>query len=195
MKEKPPMSAYDLLVLALIVGNLFFYTTLFAPTKLRVAVLDVGKEGRVVLIKSPGGSVVLVNAGPDASILRALGTEMPPWQRKIDAVLFTETSVTAAAGLPAALERYQIGVLIRPAAQGTRSTEALIRAVGTKHNLKQVIMGPRMSLDLGDKTSISTPSPGGIVISYKKTVLRITKNTPSGAFSSDGETLERVTPY
>lgn len=192
MKEKLPMSVYVLLIFALIAGNLFLYASIFAPTKLKITILETGKEGRIILVKSLAGNTVLINTGPDASILRALGTELSPLQRKIDAVLLTETSATTAGGLSSVLERYQVGALIRPETQGARGIETIISAAAAQKELQLATLRSHEGLNIGNGAVISVPSTQEIVISYGETALHITKNTPFGAYLSDGKTLERV---
>lgn len=186
------MSVYTLLILALIAGNLFLYASVFAPTKLKMTILETGKEGRVVLVKNIEGNTVLINTGPDASILRSLGTKLSPLQRKIDVVLLTEASATTVGGLPSVLERYQVGALIRPETPGTRGIETIISAAAAQKDLQFATLRSHEGLNIGNGAVISIPSPKEIVISYGETTLHITKNTPFGVYLSDGKTLERV---
>ncbi len=190
MRYELPIRAYVVLICVLIIANIFLYTSLFAPTRLKISILDVGKEEKVILIKSPENDTILINTGPDASILRALGTALPPWQRKIDVLLLTNASAAAATGLPTVLNRYQSTVLIRPNKQGTKSIEAIINESTLKNNLQLVIMNPGKSLKVGHEMSISPLSPEEIVITYRHAVFHITKNTPSGVIFSDGNALE-----
>ncbi len=71
-----------------------------------VSVLPVGKES-VVLIRTQG-KTFLIDTGPDASVLRALGTVLPPWERQLDAVLLTSTKKASIGGLSAIFERYTV---------------------------------------------------------------------------------------
>jgi hypothetical protein len=56
----------------LIAANISIYRVIFAPRALEVSVLNVGK-GNATPMRTPSKMTILVNAGPDASILRALG--------------------------------------------------------------------------------------------------------------------------
>lgn len=108
MLRELPRRFYLLLFVVLIAGNVSVYREIFAPEILNVSVLEVGKKGSAVLVQSPNGKIILIDAGPDASILRALGKELPPWQRKIDAVLLTSEKSSAAGGLPDVLSHYKV---------------------------------------------------------------------------------------
>lgn len=108
MLRELPRRFYLLLFVTLIAGNISVYREIFAPEIFKVSVLEVGKKGSAVLVHSPSGKIILIDTGPDASILRALGKELPPWQRKIDAVLLTSEKSNAAGGLPDVVSHYKV---------------------------------------------------------------------------------------
>ncbi len=103
-----PRSVYLILFVILTAGNISVYRTILAPQTLKTSVLEVGKKGSAILVRSSDGAIILIDTGPDASILRALGKELPPWQRKIDAVLLTSEKNSAVGGLPDVLSHYHV---------------------------------------------------------------------------------------
>lgn len=109
-----------LLLLALAAGNASVYRSIFASPALAVTVLDVGEKGSATLVRSPSGKTLLIDAGADAGILRALGSALPMWQRRLDAVILTSAAKRAAGGLPDVESRYTISSLIRSAHRGDR---------------------------------------------------------------------------
>jgi len=153
---------YSILFGILVVANVSVYRTVFAPRVLMVTVLEVGK-GDATLIRTPNGKTVLIDTGPDASILRALGTALPPWQRSLNAVVLTSTKKSAIGGLPDVTNRYRIPT---PVYFGTKTTP-----YGTR-------------LALGD-FYIEIISPGTFNISYGVTSLVISSSTPNGVYISD----------
>jgi hypothetical protein len=56
----------------LIAANISIYRVIFAPRALEVSGLNAGKRN-ATLVRTPNKTTILVNAGPDASILRVLG--------------------------------------------------------------------------------------------------------------------------
>jgi beta-lactamase superfamily II metal-dependent hydrolase len=108
MPRMSPTSVYILLIFILIVMNISVYQTIFAPQVLEVRTLDVGEKGSATLVRAPGGATILIDTGPDASILRALGTALLPWQRRIDVVILTGTKKASTGGLPDVLNRYDV---------------------------------------------------------------------------------------
>jgi beta-lactamase superfamily II metal-dependent hydrolase len=119
MSREVSTGFYLLLFVALLFGTVSVYRTIFAPPVLEVRVLEVGK-GTAVFMKSPGGRTVLVDTGSDASILRALGSVLPMWQRRLDAVILTSKSSASIGGLPDVQSRYKVSQVIRSAARGDR---------------------------------------------------------------------------
>jgi beta-lactamase superfamily II metal-dependent hydrolase len=69
----------------LLVGIFFFVGVelLLHPRDLKVVFCDVG-QGDAALIKAPSGQVVLIDGGPDSSVLECLGKNLSFWRRRID---------------------------------------------------------------------------------------------------------------
>ncbi len=81
---------------------------------LKVHVLDVG-QGDSILIESPTGRRVLIDGGPDGSLLQQrLAEHLPWWSRRIDVVLLTHPSADHLIGLTETLRRYDVGFVMDP---------------------------------------------------------------------------------
>lgn len=176
----------------LIAGNISVYRTIFTPHVLKVSVLEVGKKGSAVLVRDPTGATILINTGPDASILRALGSEFPPWQRQIDAVLLTSIATQTAGGLLEVLNRYDVLTLIRSGTQGSRSIEAtLAAAVDAEREMRQIttIFGEQFAFS--NNVYITTISPETFSISYGATLFKISPATLTGVYISDGNSIQK----
>jgi competence protein ComEC len=80
----------------------------------RITVLDVG-QGDAILLEGGRGGRLLIDGGPDpARLLIALGEHLPPWDRRIDAVVLTHPHEDHVAGLAALLARYRVGRVFEP---------------------------------------------------------------------------------
>jgi competence protein ComEC len=73
--------------------------------------LDVG-QGDAILIEAPSGNQVLVDGGPDDTLLARLGAILPFWDRSIDLVILTHPHADHLDGLVALLERYKVGLVL-----------------------------------------------------------------------------------
>ena len=160
---------YIILFLILLAANFLIYKTIFAPATLQISILEVGK-GDSFLIRTPNKKTLLVDAGPDASILRALGTALPEWQRNIDIVILTNSKTSSTGGLPEVTSHYRIPT---PINFGTNT----------------VPYGARLVLDT---VSIKIISPATLSISYGSTSLNISSSTPAGTFISDGKVITKT---
>ena len=80
--------------------------------KLIVTFLDIG-QGDAILIHAPSGRQMLIDGGPNRSVLRELSKVMPWYDRTIDVVLATHPDADHIGGLPDVLSHYKVGLIIR----------------------------------------------------------------------------------
>jgi len=78
---------------------------------LKVSFLDVG-QGDAIFVETPSGFQMLVDGGPDNSVLRRLGSRMLFYDRSIDVVLLTHPHADHVAGLVEVLKRYRVQTLV-----------------------------------------------------------------------------------
>jgi competence protein ComEC len=84
----------------------------------QVTVLDVG-QGDAILVEGSRGGRLLVDGGPDPDrLLVVLDRHIPPWDRRIDAVILTHPHEDHVAGLALLLDRYRIGRVFEPGMRG-----------------------------------------------------------------------------
>ncbi|MDE2173589.1 MAG: hypothetical protein KGJ31_03365 [Patescibacteria group bacterium] len=169
MAYRWPTSFWLLLFFGLIALNVSVYREIFAPTVVKVWVFEVGKNSRAVLVRAPHGRALLIDTGPDASILRALGETLPVWQKMIDAVILTGTKASFVGGLPDVASRYIVSARIH---FGDRDA-------------------PYGAPLIFDSVGIEIIAPGTEIISYGATSLNLSSSTPSGVYVSDGNVLQK----
>ena len=98
----------------LIVAAIFVWLAVFVKAeslKLKVDFFDVG-QGKAVFIEERGGSQILIDGGPDSSVLERLSGVMPFYDREIDLLILTHPDADHLAGLIEVLKRYSIGKII-----------------------------------------------------------------------------------
>jgi competence protein ComEC len=86
--------------------------------QLTISFLSVG-QGNAIFIEAPSGRKVLINGGPDASVLRRLGSVMAPWDRSLDIVVATDADAGDVSGLVDVLQRYTVGTVIQTSVENT----------------------------------------------------------------------------
>lgn len=124
-----------------------------ARGELTVAFLDVG-QGDAILITTPRGQRVLIDGGPDRSVLSRLGEQMPFYARNIDLMILTHPHHDHVGGLVEVLDRYNVDrVLYSGALHTAPSYLEWLQYIDEKNIPLQLIDEPRV-LDFGDGVSL-----------------------------------------
>jgi competence protein ComEC len=122
---------------------------------LTVTFFDIG-QGDSIYIETPSGRQVLIDGGPDGTVLRKLAHEMGYWDRTLDMVIATHEDKDHVGGLPGVFDRYRIGTFVRTENQG-ESTEARVIDELSKREESDIVYARRgMTFDLGRGTAGST---------------------------------------
>ncbi|MBI5466083.1 MAG: MBL fold metallo-hydrolase [Candidatus Kerfeldbacteria bacterium] len=82
-------------------------TFLPSPSLLRLTFFDVG-QGDAALIQTPDGQIILIDGGPDRTILKKLGSALPWNERTIDLMILSHPHSDHVSGLIPVLERYRV---------------------------------------------------------------------------------------
>ena len=115
----------------------------------RVSVLDVG-QGDAILVEGSRGGRLLIDGGPDPDrLLVELDKRIPPWDRRIDAVILSHPHEDHVAGLALLLDRYSVGRVFEPGMRGPGPGYAawLQRIGGAGPH-------PRLSIAAGDRVAV-----------------------------------------
>ena len=101
------------ILMALLLVTIWTWSTIFSQGDqfLEVIFLDVG-QGDAIFIETPKNQQVLIDGGPDKTVLEKISREMPFYDKKIDLVILTHPDADHLTGLISILEHYQIGYII-----------------------------------------------------------------------------------
>lgn len=125
---------------------------------LAVSFLDVG-QGDSIFIDAPSGRQVLIDGGPDSSVLRKLSREMPWYDRTIDVVVATHPDLDHIGGLIDVLSRYDVSTVVRSSAEGnTAAAEELARAI-PREGARSLVARRGQIIDLGSGAYLEILSP------------------------------------
>jgi competence protein ComEC len=158
-------------------------TATTAPTPyLTVAFLDVG-QGDAILITTPDRIQVLIDGGPDASVIRALAQHMPLLDRSLDLVVATHLDKDHVGGLIDVLERYDVATLVRTNNQhDTNVSNAFIQAI-QQENVYEYIGQTGHVFVLGASTTLRIFSPAGDVMRQESNAASIVAQLQYGEVS------------
>ena len=123
---------------------------------LEVTFFDVG-QGDAIFIETPLGHQILIDGGPDSTVIERLGKEMSFYDRTLDLMVLTHPDHDHIAGLIEVLKRYRVenilwtGVLKDSAEY--KEWQRLIQEEGAKIYIAQALQRlsldqPRLSLDI-----------------------------------------------
>jgi competence protein ComEC len=142
----------------LLVGICFYQNAKLNDGKLHIIVCDVG-QGDGILIRTPDGSDILVDGGPDDSILNCLSSHLPFWDRTIELMVLTHPHTDHAAGLVDVLKRYTVLHFVTEKVLGSTATYKRLEneLSAKKLTAKYAFAGDR--IDLADKTQLLTLWP------------------------------------
>lgn len=149
-----------LVVILLILSFLVWSEILKAeqPRNLRIAFLDVG-QGDAIFIESPTGTQILVDGGPDSSLLRELTNVMNPFDRTLDAIIVTNPDQDHFAGFIELLERYKVGKEFESGTKKTTLTYKAFESALVENGVQRLLAKRGMVFDLGGGAYLSVLYP------------------------------------
>lgn len=95
--------------IAVLIGSIAF--PLLQSPRLHIAFLDVG-QGDAIWIQAPNGRELLIDSGPDQSVLESIGKEKNFFDNTIDMILATHSDKDHIGGFPYIFDRYKVPLVI-----------------------------------------------------------------------------------
>lgn len=159
MRRSTLVSGTALVLLAVVTALIWF--AVFQEDRrgvLTVSFLDVG-QGDSIFIDAPSGRQVLIDGGPDRSVLRGLGKLMPWYDRSIDVVIATHPDADHISGLVDVLARYSTLYVLHPGVEkNTGPAESMLVSVA-KEGANEVYARRGQIVDLGEGAYIEILFP------------------------------------
>ncbi len=157
--------------------------------RLHVTLLDVG-SAEALLITTPNGAHVLINGGASPSALSdALGRQLPPFHRQLDALVVANPAAYQIDALPVVTERYPPAFIWwGGGVQASGAASRLYRqAVEKDIPLQRAASGDILVLDDGVQLQVLDASPRGLTLLLQWQDFRLL--LPIG---SDSDTFTRL---
>jgi competence protein ComEC len=150
-----------ILLILLFTLNIFIWYAVFSENHngtLTVAFLDVG-QGDAIFIEAPNGNQVLVDGGPNKSVLRQLGSVMPFYDRSIDMIVATHPDKDHVSGLLDVLNKFNVSIFMNSNVESRNSVYNAIVNLAKKNKVKRIIAkrGERILLGGGAYIDILFP--------------------------------------
>lgn len=183
-----------IVVAALLAINFAVWQTMLAEhsNRVRISVLDIG-QGDSILVQGPTGIQMLIDGGPDHSVLRELPREMGLLDRSIDFMVETHPDKDHIAGLAYVLNDYAVSYFMSPGIPDkTQAFVAVNDAVAKEPGIKTFTARRGMRIHLGggayadvlypdrDVSMLATNEGSTVLhIVYGKTSFMMTGDLPS----------------
>lgn len=170
--------------------NIFIWGQVFPRGDANDAVmyfLDVG-QGDSSLIELSGGMQMIIDAGPDDSVVRRLESILPLSDRYIDVAVMTHPQADHAVGFIDMLKRYRIGVLVINGDSGNTKAHAALAEAVSKTKTKVLMLGRGDRIRYRDNIfSVLWPPPGDAPKDLNDRAMVIKMITPqfSALFAAD----------
>jgi competence protein ComEC len=164
-----------------------------ADGHVHLSFFDVG-QGDAALVVTPSGKQIVVDGGPDGSLLPQLARSMPFFDRSIDLLVLSHPHMDHIASFPEILRRYQVSsVLMTGVAYKMGKYEEFLELL-TREGATVVLADPARDIDMGDgvRLDVLWPPPGLLGKTAKElndtsVAFKLTWNGKTALFTGDME--------
>lgn len=131
------------------------------------SMLNVG-QGDALFIEMPSGVQVLVDAGPDSSLMKRLEEKLPFYDKHIDLIIVTNPDKDHYGGFIYLIEKYKVGKMIVPeVAKDSATYKSLLEKVKGKNvKIESVRAGEDIILDKDRNIKLETLFPDRLTTKY-----------------------------
>jgi competence protein ComEC len=131
--------------------------------KLQIHVFDVG-QGDSLFIQSPQGYQIVIDGGPDMSLLEHLGAVMPWFDRSIDLLILSHFDADHITALPELLKRYDVEkILMTGTDHGSGRSEAVLHYI-VQQGVPVVFPSQLDGLQLSDGLQMNVLWPHDVIV-------------------------------
>ena len=157
---------YGYLISGIITGCILLvsFISSLPDGKLHITFCNVG-QGDAVYVRFPDGRDMLVDGGPNDTVLQCLGRAMPFWDREINIVVNSHPQNDHLKGLISVLNRFKVDYVIRSNLSASSDVYAQFIDAITTHHVPQrlVTAGERISIGM-TSLSVLWPSESQIAL-------------------------------
>lgn len=166
-----------LLSLCALIAIALYQLISYHDNKLHIVFCNVG-QGDGILVRTPGGSTIVIDGGPDNSIINCLNKHLPFWQRDISLVMMTHPHADHLQGLMYLFDRYHVGKFVTESLKNkTFGYNQLMKKIATRKTpIGYVLEGDVINFGLAGtndylalrivgptKEFLDTTSPAGMI--------------------------------
>ncbi len=128
------------------------------PGPLKVAFLDVG-QGDAILIETPTHKRLLLDGGPNKSVVTQLGKSLPFGARNVDVLIESHPDRDHIGGLPEVVSRYRVGVFLEPGVESDNDIDDELHARLRARQVPTLLARRGMVVNFGDGVKLTILFP------------------------------------
>ena len=149
----------------------FSFLWSFPDGKLHIVYCDVG-QGDAIYIRFPDGRDMLVDGGPNDSVLQCLGKHMPFWDRNLDLVVLSHPERDHAGGLVSVFQRYHVGYFVRSNIDKSTDTDKKLKSIVVEKKIPEKLVTANERITIGKaKLAVVWPSEAQIAMDRDQNIL------------------------
>lgn len=172
MKKIVILSTFSLIALA---GIFSYHFLKFNDGKLHLIFCNVG-QGDAIFVRTPSGADILIDGGPNSSVLKCLSDHMPFYDRDIEAIFASHPDSDHITGILDVVERYEVDAFYEPEISGgTKIYDEIERSIKEKGITKKYIFAGD-KLKISDGVTIDTLWPTREYVEEKRNLAKNNKN-------------------
>lgn len=158
----PPVTKKEIILSILFAISILIYQLIssFTNKQTKIVFCNVG-QGDASYMRIHNKIDVLIDTGPDNSVLNCLGHYMPFFDRKIEIVILSHPDKDHIAGLIPLLSRYYIQTIVFPPFETKTNTYNQVKKKIIEKNVKTIIGQRGLSFNI-DKDNITILSPNNV---------------------------------
>jgi len=185
-----------LAVSAFLVWSVYF--SLKPTDVLKVRFFDVG-QGDAIMIETPGRNKILIDGGPDKSVLAKIGKALSFYDRMIDMLIITHPDSDHLAGAVEIIKDYDIGLILINGKECATKICGEFDKIVKRKNIKIIIAKMGQKIDFGNNVKMDILEPASANIGKGKDednnlsiISYLTYGADSFLFTGDAEAKEEL---
>jgi len=186
------------ILIALLFSNFFVWSVIFTNENkfLTVAFLDIG-QGDAIFIEAPNGNQILLDGGPNRSVLRGISKIMPFYDRSIDIVVASHPDKDHIGGLPEILKRYKVGAVIEPGVNNDTAIYKEFESTIKELKIKKILARRGMTIWLDEGVYMEILFPDTDVSDFNANDASIVARVVFGdsSFMLTGDSPKKIEKY